>query len=262
MVGSFYLINNSQSSLYLEIKEKSKKYKKNPKDALIINNSIIPGKSGIKVNIKKTYRNMKKYRIYNETLNVYEEVKPTISVTNIYDKYIEKGNSLNREVSLVFPITLNNHFNKIINILNNNQVVGNFFIDGYLLSEEEHSIRINNNHSYSILSYNSSYDDTFMKTSISFLESITKRENNFCYSNINNKKLLDFCSKMFFHTIKPSLIIDKSLYKIVKENITNSIIISIEDNSYNIKELDSTIKYIKSKGYKIVSLDKLISENY
>ena len=37
-------------------------------------------------------------------------------------------------------------------------------------------------------------------------------------------------------------------------------IISIEINNYNLKELSSTIDYIKGKGYKIVLLRDLLSE--
>ena len=37
-------------------------------------------------------------------------------------------------------------------------------------------------------------------------------------------------------------------------------IISRDINSYNLKELSSTIDYIKGKGYKIVLLSDLLSE--
>ena len=51
-----------------------------------------------------------------------------------------------------------------------------------------------------------------------------------------------------------------AVLKEVKSNLDNSIIISIDVNNYNIKELSTTIDYIKSKGYKILLLRDLLSE--
>ena len=63
------------------------------------------------------------------------------------------------------------------------------------------------------------------------------------------------------HTIIPSLVIKNNLYKNVKNNVENSPIISIYPNKYVEKELDSTIKYLKKKGYKFYDLKTMLSEN-
>ena len=61
------------------------------------------------------------------------------------------------------------------------------------------------------------------------------------------------CSKNKMYTIIPS--IDKS-YSDIKSNIKNGSIIMVN----NIKELDVIVNYINSKGYNIVSLGELLSE--
>ena len=99
-----------------EIKSNMSKYEESANDANIIGKVIVPGHSGRRVNKNKSYSKMKKYGNYNETLTVMEEVKPELSVSNIFDKYIEKGNSNNKNVSFVFIYDEN--IDKVIKILN------------------------------------------------------------------------------------------------------------------------------------------------
>ena len=119
MLGSFYFINQEQSNLYREVKEKSKKKEIDSIDAVIKDKKIIPGKKGIKVDIEKTYRNMKKIGIYDETLTCFLEVSPSISISKIYDKYIEKGNPNKRMVSLIFTLYGEDNIVDYLKIINN-----------------------------------------------------------------------------------------------------------------------------------------------
>ena len=48
-----------------QIKENMDKYKQEPENAIIKNNTIIPGINGKIVNVNKSYRQMKKINIYN-----------------------------------------------------------------------------------------------------------------------------------------------------------------------------------------------------
>ena len=82
------------------------------------------------------------------------------------------------------------------------------------------------------------------------------------HSRYDNDKLLKLCSDNNLHTIKPTLYLNNNIYTNIKNNLSNSIIISIEINKYTEKELSTSIDYIRGKGYKLVTLDKLINENY
>ena len=75
-----------------EIKGVMKQYEEKSIDATLIDNNIIPGISGVKVDLDKSYEKMKKYGSFDEGLLVFSEVVPTISTSNTYDKYIIKGN--------------------------------------------------------------------------------------------------------------------------------------------------------------------------
>lgn len=243
-----------------EIKSNMSKYEESANDANIIGNVIVPGHIGRRVNKNKSYSKMKKYGNYNETLTVMEEVKPELSVSNTFDKYIEKGNSNNKNVSFVFIYDEN--IDKVIKILNSKHIPSTIFLDGmYLENDSLNGLKNNGNINYELLSYNGEYDENLFKTSLSYLESVTKRSPRYCYSEVENSDVLNLCSKLKMHTIKPYIRIDENLLKEVKSSLSNSIIISIKSSSSNISELSSVIDYVISKGYDIVSLDNLISEN-
>lgn len=243
-----------------EIKSNMSKYEESANDATIIGNVIVPGHIGRRVNKNKSYSKMKKYGNYNETLTVMEEVKPELSVSNTFDKYIEKGNSNNKNVSFVFIYDEN--IDKVIKILNSKHIPSTIFLDGmYLENDNLNGLKNNGNINYELLSYNGEYDENLFKTSLSYLESVTKKSPKYCYSEVENSDVLNLCSKLKMHTIKPYIRIDDNLLKEVKSSLSNSIIISIKSSSSNVSQLSSVIDYVISKGYDIVSLDNLISEN-
>ena len=265
MIFSFYYTNKmidflkESDPIMKDIRKNSSKYKVDSVNALIIDNNIIPGKVGKDVDYKKSYSKMKQYGVYNETLTVLKDVKPVISIDDNYDKYIIGGYKKNRSVSLVFKVYRDTNIDSILKILDNEKVNATFFIDGTYLENNILKLKNMKNHELELLSYNNSYDKSLFETSISYLENITEKDVKFCYSE-NNEEVLELCSKLKLHTIMPSLIIKNNLYTEVKNNLNNSIIISIDVNNYNIRELSSTIDYIKGKGYKIQLLRNLLSE--
>ena len=262
LVFSFYYTNKiveflkEKDPIMKDIRKTSEKYKVESIDALIVGNSIIPGKVGKEIDYKKSFSKMKKYGNYNETLTVLKDVKPVISIDDNYDKYIIRGNKEKRSVALVFKVYKDTKINNLLKILDKNKVSANFFIDGTFLENNVLVLKSMKNHEIEILSYNNELDKNLFETSISYLENILEKDVNYCLG----EEVLSLCSKLKLHTIKPSLEIHNNLYKEVKNNIDNSMIISIDINSYNLKELSTTIDYIKEKGYKIVLLRDLLSE--
>ena len=264
---SIYYTNNSINILrnadpiMKEIKENSYKYKVDSVDAIINGDYIIPGKKGKDVNYLDSYSKMKKYGAYNESFTILEDIKPMISIYNNYDKYIISGNKNNKNISFVFVLDKEINIDKLLSILNKNNIKSTFFIDGKLLENNTHLIKnISNNNEINILSYNGEYDESLFMTSVSFLESITKKKSKYCYSEEENSKLLEICSNNYLHTIIPTLVIYNNMYREIEKNLNNSMIFSIKINSNNLSQLSSTINYIISKGYSFVTIDELVSE--
>ena len=63
------------------------------------------------------------------------------------------------------------------------------------------------------------------------------------------------------YTIKPTINAGNYPFLTVKKNLESGSIISFDLSDKTIKELPSIISYVSQKGYEIVSLSELISEN-
>ena len=238
-----------------KIEESSSKYLVSSIDAIIHNQDIIPGSYGKEVNINDSYYEMKNYGSYNELLTVFQEVKPSVSIDDYYDKYLIKGNGKRREVSFIV-IGNSKKISSYIGLFKKNNIPVSFFIDGTFLDNKEF---INTIKPYGIelLSYNGEYLESFFKSSLSYLEAITGNKPSFCFTEENNYNLLNMCSNLKMHTIKGK-IYSKDLFRSVRSNLENSIIIPIGD--VDIDELSTLIIYLKKKGYSFVSINQLFRE--
>ena len=264
-IFSFYYINHRMITIrnndpIMKKIKLNKSYEKKSINATIIGKNIITGENGRVIDYNKSYNNMKKYGTYNETLIETKEISPTISITNNYNKYIIKGNPNKRKISLVLTIRDKNP--NILKIINSKNISVNIFIDGTFLENNISFIKKEKtHHEFELLSYNKEYNEKYFKTSLYYLETITNKQSKYCYSEIDNEEILSLCNKLKLHTIKPSLVIKNNLYKNIKQNLSNGEIFTIEDNSYNEKELTTTLDYIIEKGYKIVTLENLLKES-
>ena len=102
---SIYILKENDK-LMKTIKEKQNEYNTLPVNTIITNNTIIPGINGKKVNIDKSYNNMKGLNEFRESLLVFDIIKP--SVSNIYNKVIISGNQTINEISILTK--LNNDY--------------------------------------------------------------------------------------------------------------------------------------------------------
>ena len=70
------------------VKEYSVNSKKEPVNAYIDGNTIIPGMNGYQVDIDKSYHNMKRYGKFDSSLLEYENIIPIVTMNDNKDKYI------------------------------------------------------------------------------------------------------------------------------------------------------------------------------
>lgn len=244
-----------------EIKNSSKDYKINAINAIIKDNTIQSGLSGVDIDYKESYSRMKQYGTYNESLTSIKKVEPTISIKDNYDKYVIGGNLNNKNISFVFILNDMDNIYSLLNILDEKNIKTNFFIDGNLIEDNILLIKkISEKHSIDILSYNGEYDKSLIISSKLYLEKIINKNCLFCYSEIDNDKLINICSENKMYTLKPSVVFDKYLYDGIKNNLYNSSIIGIHVTKNIIYELSSTVDYVRGRGYKIVSVNELIRE--
>jgi len=234
------------NDIYKEIKDISLQYKKEALDAKISGDDIIPGISGSVIDIDKSYEKMEKINSFNSNLLVYKNVKPNISIDDIYDKYIISGNKNKNQASLVFLLDVDDDISNILNILSNYDVKANFLIDYKDLNKNVLNLT---QYGHNVLVYGDLKNIN--------LSDFTSKEF-FCFSNESD--YLKHCSNYKIHTIKSNLIIKNTPLIEIKKVLNNGSIIVLENNNLVIKELPLIIEYINSKGINLVSISKLIEE--
>ncbi len=263
---SFYYTNKTidiireTDPLMKQIKEESLKYEVPAENAKIDDNKITPGKNGQTVDYEKTYQKMKRYGTYNESLTVFKETTPAISIEGTYDKFVISGNEEKKQVSLIFPITKDSSPGEIIRILNQEGVVGTFFLDGLWLENNLSIVKDITNHELEILSYDNHYEEIYFSSAIQYLKNTTGQQSHYCYADYDNKTVIELCSKLKLHTITPTIKITNTPFQDIKTKLQNGAIISFPINTTIELELKTVVNYIQSKGYDIVTLQTLLSE--
>ena len=241
-----------------EITEVAKDYEESSQDAILINNNIIPGVSGVKVDIDRSYEKMKQYGSFDAGLLVFEEVTPTISTSNTYDKFIIKGNSSKQGISLIFKMNNTSYIDEILTILKEKDVKANFMITENILSGDIDVVEkiYLNGHSIELLSS----DYANIKKANKILKSLTGNKAKYCYSEEENKDIIEVCEKNKMHSIIPTIITTNFPYNDIKNNVTSGSMISLTNNIGTVRELSSIINYLNQKGYKILLLEDLLDE--
>ena len=77
-----------------------------PVNAVISENTILVGESGLKIDINNSYEQMKKINEFNENLLEYISIKPSITKKDNYDKLIIGSNTKEKKISFVFKMDL------------------------------------------------------------------------------------------------------------------------------------------------------------
>lgn len=241
-----------------EITEVAKDYEESSQDAILINNNIIPGVSGVKVDIDRSYEKMKQYGSFDAGLLVFEEVTPTISTSNTYDKFIIKGNSSKQGISLIFKMNNTSYIDEILTILKEKDVKANFMITENILSGDIDVVEkiYLNGHSIELLSS----DYANIKKANKILKSLTGNKAKYCYSEEEDKDIMEVCEKNKMHSIIPTIITSNFPYNDIKNNVTSGSMISLTNNIGTVRELSSIINYLNQKGYKILLLEDLLDE--
>lgn len=75
-----------------------------PTEPIITDDEIILGYSGLAVNQKESYENMKVNDKFDKQKIVYDNVLPKTTISKTYDYYIKQGNPSKKEVAIIFKV--------------------------------------------------------------------------------------------------------------------------------------------------------------
>lgn len=249
----------NQDDIMKQIEDFKDNYSTKIIEPIIDANTFIPGKCGLTINVKESYKKIKKIGTFNENLLVFEDICPKESLKKNIDKFIIGGNKTFKKVSLLFVANEGKNLNLLLEILSTNNINGNIFVDGSVFENDNDLIsEISKKHIIGNLSYNGDYNNP----SFIWMTTIIKKfNNNYCYAENLDENILKVCSRNNSYTIVPSVIIKSNPTLTLTKNLMNGSIISLYLNGDVIKELELMIKHVKSKGYDIVTLPELLSEN-
>ncbi|MDD5826419.1 MAG: hypothetical protein PUD25_01445 [Bacilli bacterium] len=249
-----------EDEVMIKIKEEKDHYFVKPIDAIVSGNTIIPGINGREVDVDGSYKKMKEQGIYNEKLFVFDEIKPKVRLEDNQDKFIISGNKNKKMVSLVFSIDSSRYLEQVDKILNNKNVIGNFFVDYSYLISNSTVIKDKSHHEFYSYGSNGIYAPDTILFANNLISRISNNEAIYCFSPDMSKKTLSLCSKNNLYTISPTIVGANTPYKNVKNKLESGSIIFLSLNNEGMTELPLVIDYIEGKGYKIVGLSTLLSE--
>lgn len=244
-------IAKNNDPIMKNIKNVSNEYKVESVNAEVSDKDITPGINGCEIDIDKSYENMKKINSFTDKMLKYKDLIPEISITNIFDKYIGSGNKNYRNVSIVIYIK-----NKLDDINNITNVKLNVFLDSSILTNGKVDISQNKK------IYNGGDNLNYTDVTIEWMNDVISDSYNvskYCLNKDRNDDNLSICSKNKMHTISPKLIVNKSNLYEIKTLVQNGSIIYFDEN--NIDKISEISDYLIKKGYNIVYLDELLSEN-
>lgn len=248
--------------LLKQIEQIEEQYRVEAIDAIIDGNTIIPGVSGSQIDVKSSYKKMKKVDTFNSNLLVYEDIKPKVSVNAVYDKYIISGNKNKKEVSLLFLVENKTDIDKVVSTLRKYDIKVTFYIDGNWFEQNNEKITnlIEDGNVIGNLGYNYQYNTSGVSWMNTIVTKIGNQNATYCYAETEDEKTLNICKNNRSYTIKPNLVVDNNPLIAIKQNITNGSIISLKINNQLNNELPLIIEYIHSKDLKIVTLSDLLNE--
>lgn len=250
-----------EDEIMIKLKEIKDDYYIEPINATVLSNTIIPGIKGREINIEASYKKMRELGIFSTSKIIYNEIDPDIRLENNKDKFIVLGNSTRGNISLIFILNNDKYFTTIDKVLTDKNIIANFFVDYTYLINNSTSIKENSHHEYYSYGNNGKYEPDTILFSNNLISRISNNDAIYCLSSNMSKDILELCSKNNLYTINPNIIGDKTPYKVIKTHLTSGSMILLRMNKETTNELSTIIDYIEGRGYKIVGLSKLLSEN-
>lgn len=244
IVGSFYFTDkvmvyiNNKNPIMQEIVLNKDKYKVEAVNAIIEDNTIIPGVNGKEVDVNKSFNKMENYGYFNELYLIYSESAPLLSLNDYKDKIIIKGNPKKRMISLVID-----HNDEVIDYLKQKNI--KYTLIGKIEDNIDTSIEYINGES-----------DNKLFSNLNSLLNHKKVNSKLCMVEKSN---LELCKKKKYYLFKYSINLDDDILSNINK-ISSGDIVYISSN-VSLNKVKSLLNEIARIDLEINYLSKLISED-
>ena len=231
-----------------------------PTEPTILGDEMIIGLTGLEVDLKKSYKNMKSNDMFDDKNVIYKEKKPKINLSNTYDYYIKKGNQSTKAISIIFKVNKDSDVDNIISILRNNNLSITFFVDGLWIKKNTDKAFLMNELGCEIynLGYDGKYEKNMIEITNNLIESITLKKSNYCLIEAKDENIKQLCKSKKMHTIIPT-VINPNISEL-KKYIEKGNIIVYDIDLFDYSKFNLMSKIITSRGYVINKLSNTINE--
>ncbi|MGJ9458905.1 polysaccharide deacetylase family protein [Oceanobacillus sp. CF4.6] len=269
-------------TLYMEIEENSKSLFQKPQNAYIDEVwKKTAGRNGLKVNVEKSYEKMKSNGIYDESLLVYEQITPEITLNDLPASPIYRGHPEKKMVALLINVSWGEEYiPEILSILKENKVKATFFVEGKwgkanaelvkMIDEQGHVI---GNHAYNhpdMAKLSAQQNINQIDQTNQILKAITGKKPKWfappsgSYNdqviqsayNLNMETILWTVDTIDWKNPSVSVMINR-----VQEKLHPGATLLMHPTSSTANGMHQLIKLIKDNGYKIGTIDLLLSED-
>ncbi|WP_223700185.1 polysaccharide deacetylase family protein [Sutcliffiella deserti] len=129
--------SKQKDELYLEISDKAEDYELEPQDAKIDKVwKAQPGLNGLKVNVEKSYENMKKNDVFDEKKLIMDQVPPAIHLSDLPPSPIYRGHPEKQMAAFLINVAWGNeHIPVMLETLKKHGVQATFFLEGRWVKE-------------------------------------------------------------------------------------------------------------------------------
>ncbi|WP_077601208.1 polysaccharide deacetylase family protein [Oceanobacillus sojae] len=275
-------ISSTEDDLYKEIEQKKETYQQKPQNAYIDKVwKKTPGRNGLEVNVEETYQKMKEANKWDEDLLVFNETSPEVLLTDLPPAPIYRGHPDKKMVSFLINVSWGEEYiPEMLQILKDNQVKATFFIEGKwaqnnaslvkMIEEEGHLI---GNHAYNhpdmaMLEKNDAY--TQIEETNQILKTITGKQPKWFAppSGSYKDETVETAAELEMETIlwtvdtidwkNPSVSV---VVNRIQNNVHPGAMILMHPTQASTGALEQMITGIKEKGYKIGTVESLLSES-
>ncbi len=275
-------VTSNQDQLMADIKKKSQEYEEPPQNARVDEVwKKLPGRNGIRVNIEESYKQMKENGKFDESLLVYEQVRPEVSIEDLPPSPIYRGHPDKQMVALLINVAWGEeNIPSMLNTLKKNSVKATFFIEGKWASNNADLVKMIKEEGHLIGNHAFNHPDMKHLTKEQNLEQI-KKTNDIIKAIIGeapkwfappsgsfNDEVVKIASELKMETIlwsvdtvdwkKPSTSV---MLNRVISNIHPGAMILMHPTDVIEQGIEQLILNLKEKGYKIGTVDRLLSEN-
>lgn len=134
-----------------------------------------PGRNGRKVNIQKSYENMKELGKFDNEKLVFDEIKPNVSLEQLPASPIYRGHPEKEMVTLLINVSWGTeHIPVMLETLKEHEVKANFFIEGQWAKENKSTLKMIDEQGHLIGNHGFNHPDMAKMTAQQIKEQITK----------------------------------------------------------------------------------------